>query len=125
MIGMPRITLISPALSTDSTPMPETRISAQTRPSTVDSSSEPMVTMIVSADAAHQDRQELDGVAPEAFHRQPSSVDQPCAFRPHLSRILSTVPLAFSFASEALILASSSRSPLRTPMPTEPTVTGL
>ncbi|MET4630144.1 hypothetical protein ABIB83_007191 [Bradyrhizobium sp. I1.8.5] len=35
------------------------------------------------------------------------------------------VPLAFSFANEALILPSSAASPLRTPMPTEPTVTGL
>ena len=35
------------------------------------------------------------------------------------------MPFAFSFASEALILASNSVSPLRTPMPTEPTVVGL
>ena len=43
--------------------MPETRISAQIRPSTVDSSSEPIVTRIVSADALQQDRQELGGVS--------------------------------------------------------------
>ena len=49
----------------------------------------------------------------------------PCAFRPHLSRIFSIVPFAFSFASEALILASNSVSPLRTPMPTEPIMVGL
>src|SRR3954452_7287996 len=48
MIGMPRITLIRLALSIDSALMPETRIIAQIRPSTVESSSEPMVTMIVS-----------------------------------------------------------------------------
>jgi len=48
MIGMPRITLIRLALSIDSTLMPETRIIAQIRPSTVESSSEPMVTKIVS-----------------------------------------------------------------------------
>src|SRR6476660_3248131 len=49
MIGMPRITLIRLALSIDSALTPETRIIAQTRPSTVESSSEPMVTTIVSA----------------------------------------------------------------------------
>src|SRR3954466_14407216 len=48
MIGMPRITLIRLALSSDRMRMPETRIIAQTRPSTVESSSEPMVTTIVS-----------------------------------------------------------------------------
>src|SRR3954469_15871830 len=48
MIGMPRITLIRLALSSDRTRMPETRIIAQTRPSTVESSSEPIVTTIVS-----------------------------------------------------------------------------
>ena len=52
MIGMPRITLISPALSPVRMPMPDTRIKAQTRPSAVDSNSEPMVTMIVSATPA-------------------------------------------------------------------------
>src|SRR5262245_33394054 len=49
MIGMPRITLIRLALSPDSAAMPETRIIAQTRPSTVESRSEPIVTTIVSA----------------------------------------------------------------------------
>src|SRR6478735_6890418 len=48
MIGMPRITLIRPALKPTSTPMPDTRISAQNSPSTVDNASEPMVTTIVS-----------------------------------------------------------------------------
>ena len=48
MIGMPRITLIRPALKPTSTPMPDTRVSAQNSPSTVDNASEPMVTTIVS-----------------------------------------------------------------------------
>src|SRR5436190_24083928 len=48
MIGMPRITLISPAVKPASTPMPDTRISAQNSPSTVDNASEPIVTTIVS-----------------------------------------------------------------------------
>jgi hypothetical protein len=49
MIGMPRITLTRPAARVDTAPMPETRIRAQTMPSTVESSSEPIVTMMVSA----------------------------------------------------------------------------
>ena len=48
MIGTPRITSIRPALTPTSTPMPDTRISAQNSPSTVDNASEPMVTTIVS-----------------------------------------------------------------------------
>src|ERR1044071_8121945 len=48
MIGMPRITLINPALKPTSTPMPDTRISAQNSPSTVDNASEPIVTTIVN-----------------------------------------------------------------------------
>ena len=49
MIGMPRITLIRPALSFDKAGTVDTRINAQIRPSTVDSISEPIVTRIVSA----------------------------------------------------------------------------
>src|SRR5690349_694043 len=49
MIGMPRITLIRVALKPDRRPMPETRIIAQTSPSAVESSSDPIVTTIVSA----------------------------------------------------------------------------
>src|SRR5450631_2087325 len=48
MIGMPRITLIKPALRPDRTRMPDTRIIAHSSPSTVDSSNEPMVTTTVS-----------------------------------------------------------------------------
>src|SRR6266702_8281516 len=48
MIGMPRITLIRPALKPDRTRMPDTRINAHSSPSTVDSNSEPMVTTTVS-----------------------------------------------------------------------------
>src|SRR5437764_9559960 len=48
MTGMPRITLIKPALRPDRTRMPDTRIIAHSKPSTVDSSSEPMVTTTVS-----------------------------------------------------------------------------
>src|SRR3954466_10163260 len=48
MIGMPRITLIRPALRPDSTRIPDTRIMAHSSPSTVDSNSEPMVTTTVS-----------------------------------------------------------------------------
>src|SRR5947208_10795808 len=48
MIGMPRITLSRPALRPASTPMPDTRSSAQRSPSTVDNASEPIVTTIVS-----------------------------------------------------------------------------
>src|ERR1700686_2783072 len=48
MIGMPRITLIRPALSSDNARTPETRSSAQTRPRMVDSNSDPSVTTIVS-----------------------------------------------------------------------------
>src|SRR5882672_6260945 len=48
MIGMPRITLIRPALRPDRTRMPDTRIRAHSNPSTVDSSREPMVTTTVS-----------------------------------------------------------------------------
>ena len=99
--------------------MPDTRISAQTRPSTVDSSSEPIVTMIVSATPLIRIGRN------STASRQKACIRSPCAFRPHLSRIFSTVPFAFSFASEVLILASNSVSPLRTPMPTEPTVAGL
>ena len=47
------------------------------------------------------------------------------AFCPHFSRILAMVPLAFSLASEALILASNPASLLRMPIATVPTVTGL
>src|SRR6266496_4164434 len=48
MIGMPRITLIKPALRPVMTRMPDTRIRAHNSPSTVDSSKEPMVTTTVS-----------------------------------------------------------------------------
>src|SRR5882724_11817575 len=48
MIGMPRITLIRPALKPCRTRRPETRINAQSSPRAVDSSSEPTVTTIVS-----------------------------------------------------------------------------
>src|SRR6266702_4323691 len=48
MIGIPRITLIRPALSPDSARTPDTRINAQNSPRTVDRISEPMVTRIVS-----------------------------------------------------------------------------
>jgi len=48
-----------------------------------------------------------------------------CAyFRFHLTRILSSAPLALSLASEALIFRSSSASFLRTPMPTLPAIFG-
>lgn len=118
MIGMPRITLITLALRPDRKPMPETRIRAQTSPSNVDRISEPMVTTIVSATPFRR-----IGKNSTVSRQKPCIGDQP--FRPHLSRILSTVPLAFSRPSEALIFPSSSVSVLRTPMPTEPTVTGL
>src|SRR5438445_11187674 len=48
MVGMPRITLIKPALRQVMTRMPDTRIRAHSSPSTVDSSKEPMVTTTVS-----------------------------------------------------------------------------
>src|SRR3984893_3481416 len=48
MIGMPRITLIRPALNPDRTRTPETRISAHSSPRMVERTSEPMVTRIVS-----------------------------------------------------------------------------
>src|SRR5664279_982424 len=48
MIGMPRITLIRPALSPCRTRRRETRINAQSSPRMVDSNSEPTVTRIVS-----------------------------------------------------------------------------
>src|ERR1700751_1538071 len=49
MIGMPRIRLMIAALAHDKGAMPETRINAQIRPSSVERSSEPSVTMIVNA----------------------------------------------------------------------------
>src|SRR6266481_9343869 len=48
MIGMPRITLIRPPLSSVSARTPETRIKAHSSPRTVERASEPMVTTIVS-----------------------------------------------------------------------------
>src|SRR5476649_2076143 len=48
MIGMPRITLTIVRDVAASNRMPETRISAQISPSTVDTASEPIVTRIVS-----------------------------------------------------------------------------
>src|SRR5713226_3727472 len=48
MIGMPRITLTMTIAVPESARTPETRISAQTRPSTVESTSEPTVTIMVS-----------------------------------------------------------------------------
>ncbi len=126
MIGMPRITLIRLALSIDRALMPETRIIAQIRPSTVESSSEPMVTTIVNATPLIRIGKNSAASCQKPFIGQPAmNRYQPWAFRPHLSRILAMVPLAFSLVSEALILPSSAVSPLRTPMPTEPTVTGL
>ncbi|MNV85056.1 hypothetical protein D3C71_1789770 [compost metagenome] len=47
-MGMPRSRLITPPLKLDRYLLPETRISAHTSPSTVDSASEPSVTRIVS-----------------------------------------------------------------------------
>src|SRR6218665_3313402 len=48
MIGMPRSMVTTPALTLASSPMPDTRIAAQTRPSRVEISSEPSVTSTVS-----------------------------------------------------------------------------
>src|SRR6218665_785798 len=48
MMGMPRSRLTTPALTLASSPMPDTRIAAQTRPSRVEISSEPSVTSTVS-----------------------------------------------------------------------------
>src|SRR6218665_3380470 len=48
MIGMPRSRLTTPALTLASSPMPDTRIAAQTRPSRGEISSEPSVTSTVS-----------------------------------------------------------------------------
>src|SRR5690606_15930603 len=48
MIGMPRSRLMIAELIQARTGTPDTRMAAQTRPSTVDSSSEPMVTWMVS-----------------------------------------------------------------------------
>jgi hypothetical protein len=48
MIGMPRITFTTAFAVPASRGTPETRISAHTRPSAVDSASEPTVTMTVS-----------------------------------------------------------------------------
>src|SRR6218665_2173777 len=51
MIGMPRSRLTTPALTLASSPMPDTRIAAQTRPSRVEISSEPSVTSTLSLGA--------------------------------------------------------------------------
>ena len=70
------------------------------------------MTTTVSHDALQQDRQELDGIVQKACigsRRRCRAVDPRVAFRPHLARILSTVPFAFSFASEALILLQQLR----------------
>ena len=48
MIGMPRSRLMMAALTLASSGMPDTRMTAHTRPSTVDSSKEPSVTRMVS-----------------------------------------------------------------------------
>src|SRR3954471_12522337 len=48
MIGMPRMRLTAPFATVSMTRMPDTRISAQTSPRSVDRTSEPMVTRIVS-----------------------------------------------------------------------------
>src|SRR5882757_4556877 len=48
MIGMPRMTLIRPPLNSESARTPDTRISAHSSPRIVESSSEPMVTTMVS-----------------------------------------------------------------------------
>ena len=138
MIGMPRITLIRPALRPTSTPMPDTRISAQNSPSTVDSTSEPIVTTIVSQTPCSRIGKNSTAslrnfcIGPDqgcvllrAMLRRASGRQEASAFCPHFSRILSMAPLAFSLASEALILASNSVSLLRTPIATVPTVIGL
>src|SRR5260370_6333695 len=48
MIGVPRITLLGPPLSSVSARTPESSIKAHSNPRTVDNSSDPMVTTIVS-----------------------------------------------------------------------------
>ena len=48
MIGMPRITFTMHLATHTNGPMPDTRISAHTSPNTVESSSEPSVTITVS-----------------------------------------------------------------------------
>ena len=136
MIGMPRITLIRPALRLASTPMPDTRNIAQNSPSTVDNASEPMVTTMVSQTPCSR----IGKNSTASLKNFCIGSDQGCvlrgewcasghqdasAFCPHFSRILPMAPLAFSLASEALILPSNSVSLLRTPIATVPTVTGL
>src|SRR3954447_13618892 len=74
MIGMPRITLIRLALSSDRTRMPETRIIAQTRPSTVESTSEPMVTTIVSTTPLIRIGKNSAASCQKPFIDQPSSI---------------------------------------------------
>src|SRR3954454_23560383 len=74
MIGMPRITLIRLALSSDRTRMPETRIIAQTRPSTVESSSEPMVTTIVRTTPLIRIGKNSAASCQKPFIDQPSSI---------------------------------------------------
>src|SRR5947209_1532513 len=74
MIGMPRITLIRLALSIDRALMPDTRIIAQTRPSTVESSNEPMVTMIVSATPLIRIGKNSTASCQKPFINQPSSI---------------------------------------------------
>ena len=48
MMGMPRMTFTTVLLVQTKGATPETRINAQTKPSSVESASEPMVTMMVS-----------------------------------------------------------------------------
>ena len=75
--------------------MPETRISAQTMPSTVDSTSEPDGDDDGEPHALQQDRQELARIGEEFLSWPPPSRAHRLGrveSRPHFARIFFTVP---------------------------------
>src|SRR5271155_1060994 len=126
MIGMPRITFTTDLAIHDNAGTPDTRIIAQTRPSRVENTREPIVTTIVNPAPCSKigrnsaDRVRKDCIVPPLSCRRFEDYSSP-----HLARIFCTDPSALSLASEVLIFCSSSPSLLRTPIPTEPTTVGL
>src|SRR6202035_841305 len=121
MIGIPRITLIRPALNLDRMRTLETRSGAQNSPRMVDRISEPMVTMMVSHTPCSRigrnsvaSRRKFCIDSNYALHLawlrlkcDPAPLfvadrsQLACGLRPHLPRILSAGALAASLGGES------------------------
>ena len=104
MIGMPRMTVINAIAGQERTGEGDRRASAQTKPSSVESTSAQSVSSIVTTQPCSR-----IGRKSRASTRNGCKWKRdPGYFRLHFTSILSTVPFACSLASDALIFFSSS-----------------